>query len=152
MYYHRYNALDGMVKATGMNGVLKKMLIDQLLFVPTCQILFYSGNSILEVSNSWLFHYIGSKESATSYNYKTKRLSLAFFTCISLLSIFYSRQIIQYGHYYRLSTLNVYHYNIKYCIYHVVYSSGIFICRIWQIVKRRWQKEWKKRSRFQRIQ
>ena len=52
MYYHRYNALDGMVKETGMNGVLKKMLIDQLLFVPTCQILFYSGNSILEVSNS----------------------------------------------------------------------------------------------------
>ena len=55
MYYHRYNALDGMVKATGMNGVLKKMLIDQLLFVPTCQILFYSGNSILEVSNSDFF-------------------------------------------------------------------------------------------------
>ena len=49
VFHFRYNALDVIVKSAGMNGVVKKMLIDQLAFVPCCQILFYSGNSILEV-------------------------------------------------------------------------------------------------------
>ena len=44
-----YNALDRMVTATGVSRVVKKMLIDQFLFTPCCQILFYSGNSIMEV-------------------------------------------------------------------------------------------------------
>lgn len=44
----RYNALDGMVKSTGTARVVKKMIIDQFVFVPICQILFFSGNSILE--------------------------------------------------------------------------------------------------------
>ena len=41
--------MDKMVVSTGMRAVIKKMVIDQFLFVPTCQILFYSGNSIMEV-------------------------------------------------------------------------------------------------------
>lgn len=47
----RYNALDRMVVSTGTKAVINKMLIDQFVFVPICQILFYSGNSIMEVSN-----------------------------------------------------------------------------------------------------
>jgi hypothetical protein len=45
----RYNALDKMVVSTGTKAVINKMLIDQFIFVPICQILFYSGNSIMEV-------------------------------------------------------------------------------------------------------
>ena len=43
-----YNALDTLVKSTGPVRAVNKMAIDQALFVPCCQILFYSGNSILE--------------------------------------------------------------------------------------------------------
>lgn len=43
----RYNALDKMVVSTGTKAVINKMLIDQFIFVPICQILFYSGNSIM---------------------------------------------------------------------------------------------------------
>lgn len=48
---NRYNALDKMVVSTGTRAVINKMLIDQFMFVPICQILFYSGNSIMEVVN-----------------------------------------------------------------------------------------------------
>ena len=44
----RYNALDTLVKSTGPVRAVNKMAIDQALFVPCCQILFSSGNSILE--------------------------------------------------------------------------------------------------------
>lgn len=44
-----YNCLDGWVTSVGMSRVVKKMLIDQFIFTPCCQILFYSGNSIMEV-------------------------------------------------------------------------------------------------------
>lgn len=47
-FLSRYNALDGMVKSTGTARVVRKMIIDQFVFVPCCQILFFSGNSILE--------------------------------------------------------------------------------------------------------
>ena len=53
MLIGRYNVLDKMVKSGGMQCVINKMLIDQLIFVPVCQILFYSGNSILEVNLSF---------------------------------------------------------------------------------------------------
>ncbi|KAK8805141.1 hypothetical protein WA588_000085 [Blastocystis sp. NMH] len=48
MSHYWYNALDKMVVSKGMRAVISKMVIDQFLFVPTCQILFYSGNSIME--------------------------------------------------------------------------------------------------------
>ena len=44
-----YNCLDGWVTSVGMSRVVKKMLIDQFIFTPCCQSLFYSGNSIMEV-------------------------------------------------------------------------------------------------------
>ena len=53
MLIGRYNVLDKIVKSGGMKCVINKMLIDQLIFVPVCQILFYSGNSILEVNLSF---------------------------------------------------------------------------------------------------
>ncbi|KAK8790386.1 hypothetical protein WA171_001912, partial [Blastocystis sp. BT1] len=48
MSHFWYNALDKMVVSTGTKAVINKMLIDQFIFVPICQILFYSGNSIME--------------------------------------------------------------------------------------------------------
>ena len=37
-----------MVKSSGTARVVKKMIIDQFVFVPCCQILFFTGNSVLE--------------------------------------------------------------------------------------------------------
>ena len=78
VFLSRYNALDGMVKSTGTARVVKKMLIDQFVFVPCCQILFFTGNSILENPSA-------QPEAALEKLRGCLPTSLAVFGCVPLV-------------------------------------------------------------------